>query len=128
MAARSQSPAPEPASGSAAPPAAQRLFLHEPGWSVALKIGSERTFCYQMATGQDYYHRLLDGEIYIHHGDERLCLACAERRGLLSFEPRPLRTPVLTLEVTVGPGEELSGFEIEIPPDSPTPGEGKPAW
>jgi hypothetical protein len=24
-------------------------------------------------------------------GDEKLCLACAERRGLLSYEPRTLR-------------------------------------
>jgi hypothetical protein len=106
----------------------QRLFLHEPGWAVALKIGSERVFCYQMAPDQDFYHRLLDGEIYLHHGDEKLCLACAERRGLLSFEPRGLRTPVLTLEVTLGaesPGG--SEFEVQTPPDPPLPGEGRPA-
>src|SRR4051812_9520663 len=106
-ASRPSSPRPNPAPGAPGSPTPsrppQRLFLHEPGWAVALKFGSERVFCYQMAPGQDYSHRLLDGEIYVHHGDERLCLACAERRGLLSYEPRGLRTTVLTLEVTVGP-------------------------
>ena len=71
-----------------APP--RRLFLREPGWRVALKVGSERMFCYMMAPGQDYYHRLLDGEVYVYNGDERICLACAVRRGLLSFEARGL--------------------------------------
>jgi hypothetical protein len=127
MDSRSQTPSTQSTSGSTATPAPPRLFLHEPGWSVALKVGSERTFCYQMAPGQDYYHRLLDGEIYVHHGDERLCLACAQRRGLLTSEPKALRTPVLTLELTTGPGEDLSEFEIEFPTDPLQPGEGKPA-
>ncbi len=71
-------------------PAPRRMFLREPGWRVGHKLGSEREFCYMMAPGQDYYHRLLDGEVYVHHGDERLCLACAERRGLLAYQPRGL--------------------------------------
>ena len=75
-----------------------------------------------MAPGQDYYHRLLDGELYLFHGDERLCLACAERRGLLSYEPKGLRQPLMTFEINLGvtrPGEEFrpppdwgSGFEF----------------
>jgi hypothetical protein len=67
------------------------LFLREPGWRIAQKTGSEREFCYMTAPGQDYYHRLLDGELFAFHGIEKLCLACADRRGLLSREPRPLR-------------------------------------
>jgi hypothetical protein len=73
---------------------ASRLYLFEPGWRISIKRGSEREFCYQMAPGQDYYHRLLDGEIYLHHHDEKLCLACAVRRGLIAFEPRRLRNPI----------------------------------
>ena len=90
----------------------QRLFLHEPGWRVALKVGSERVFCYMMAPGQDYYHRLLDGEIYLHHGDERLCLACAERRGLLSYAPKGLREPRPADELELSPGEPGSEFDL----------------
>ena len=72
-------------------PNPRRLFLFEGGWRIGLKGGSEREFCYMMAPGQDFYHRLLDGEIYLARNDEKLCLACAERRGLLSYEPRTLR-------------------------------------
>lgn len=71
-----------------------RLFVFESGWRVSIKRGSGREFCYQMAPGQNYYHRLQDGEIYLHHHEERLCLACAIRRGLISFEPRRLRNPI----------------------------------
>src|SRR4051812_44826016 len=79
-------------------PSAQlpRLFLREPGWRVALKVGSDRMFCYMMAPGQNYSHRLLDGEVYVYHGDERICLACASRRGLLSFEARGLGGELLS--------------------------------
>ena len=73
-----------------------RLFVREPGWKVAQKIGSDRMFCYMMAPGQNYYHRLLDGEVYVFHGDERICLACASRRGLLSFEARGLGSELLS--------------------------------
>ncbi len=42
-----------------------RLYVFEPGWRVSIKRGSHREFCYAMAPGQDYYHRLLDGEIFL---------------------------------------------------------------
>lgn len=80
-------------------PGAHRLFLHEPGWRVALKVGSTREFCYAMAPGQDFYHRLLDGEVYLFTSEERLCLACAERRGLLSYQPKGLRDPEPVIQV-----------------------------
>jgi hypothetical protein len=72
----------------------RRLFLNDKDWHVAMKLDSEREFCYMMAPGQDYYHRLRDGEIYLARADEKLCLACAERRGLLSFTPRTLEALV----------------------------------
>ena len=65
-----------------------RLYLREPGWRIAVKVGSEREFCYMAAPGQDYYHRLLDGEIFLAHGEEKLCLSCADRRGLLASESK----------------------------------------
>ena len=60
----------------------RRLFIFEPGWRVSIKHGSHREFCYAMAPGQDYYHRLLDGELYVHHGDERLLLGLRHRGGV----------------------------------------------
>lgn len=76
------------------PIAAGRMYLAEPGWRIGVKAGSDKEFCYMMAPGQDFYHRLLDGEIFLHRHDEKLCLACASRRGLLVAEPRRLREAV----------------------------------
>ncbi len=80
------------------PMAVPRLFLREPGWRVALKVGSVREHCYTIAPGDESYHRLADGEIYVYHGDEKLCVPCAERRGLLSYAPRPLRPPIVLVD------------------------------
>ena len=43
----------------------------------------------------------MDGEIHVRRGDERLCLPCAARRGLLHFEPTLLR-------------DRLAGLDLEI--------------
>jgi hypothetical protein len=112
-------PAPTPPEPQEPSPAPHRLFLFEQGWGVGLKVGSERVFCYMMAPGQDYYHRLLDGELYLFRGDERLCLACASRRGLLSFEPRGLREPMEPVDLIddlQGLSDPLDGGEFDLVP------------
>jgi hypothetical protein len=92
-------------------PSLPRLFLFEPGWRIARKSGSEREFCYQIAPGQDYYHRLLDGEIYLHKADEKICLPCAARRGLLTYDAKVLREPMEGVNVAI---DELFdvGFDV----------------
>ena len=72
----------------------RRMFVFERGWKVGMKTGSHRELCHMMAPGQDFYHRLGDGEVYIHQNTEKLCLSCAFRRGLIAFEPRKLREAV----------------------------------
>jgi len=91
-------------------PPPRRVFLFEPGWRVEMKVGNERAFCYMMAPGQDYYHRFHDGEIYLKRGDERICMACAQRRGLLSYAPKALRETLGSVEFSI----EDSGSEIEL--------------
>lgn len=88
-----------------------RLFLFEPGWRIARKGSSEREFCYQIAPGQDYYHRLLDGEIYLFKADEKLCLPCAARRGLLTYDPKLLREPIAGVNVAID--ALLEGFPVQ---------------
>lgn len=97
-----------------------RLFLFEPGWRITRKMSSEREFCYNIAPGQDYYHRLLDGEIYLHKADEKVCLPCAARRGLLTYDPKLLRDPVAGVNVAI---DELldEGFDV-LPGDEASPG------
>ena len=84
-----------PAAEDGAAAAPRRMFIFERGWSVGTKTGSHRELCYMMAPGQDFYHRLGDGEVYVFQNTERLCLACAFRRGLIAFEPKQLRDAVV---------------------------------
>ena len=67
------------------------------GWRVGVKTGSTRELCYMIAPGQDFYHRLLDGEMFLVRDGERLCLSCAARRGLISFEPKQLRDSIVSV-------------------------------
>lgn len=75
--------------------ASGRLFIFDAGWQTAVKASSLREFCTAMAPGQDFYHSLLANEIYVHHGTEKLCLACAIRRGIVVFEAKRLREAVV---------------------------------
>jgi hypothetical protein len=99
-------------------PGLPRLFLFEPGWRIARKAGSEREFCYQIAPGQDYYHRLLDGEIYLQKADEKICLPCAARRGLLNYDAKVLREPVDDVNVAI---DELFDVGFEVLPGNSRP-------
>jgi hypothetical protein len=99
--------------------ASGRLFLFDAGWRTVVKPDSLREFCTTMAPGQDFYHSLLANEIYVHQGTEKLCLACAIRRGIVVFEPKKLREAVVvprtgTEEAPIdvdlgGPGQDPSG-------------------
>ncbi|MDB5350747.1 MAG: hypothetical protein JWN86_1994 [Planctomycetota bacterium] len=88
-----------------------RVFLREPGWHISQRVGSEKTFCYQMAPGEEFYHRLLDGEVIVSRGEEKLCLPCAERRGLLTFLPKPLRDQLAGVDIEVT--ERLGEYEVK---------------
>ena len=48
--------------------------------------------------GETHYHRIVDGEIHLMRDDEKICLPCAERRGLLAFEPKRLREPSAAID------------------------------
>jgi hypothetical protein len=84
-----------PAKNGNVPSPPPRMFVFERGWTAGVKTGSHRELCHMMAPGQDFYHRLGDGEVYVHQGTEKLCLACAFRRGLIAFEPKQLREAVV---------------------------------
>jgi hypothetical protein len=74
-------------SPTAAVPADLRLYLPEHDrYHVRVMSGVEREYCFQKAPGQDYYHLLVPGELYVDSGDERLCLNCALRRGIVTFD------------------------------------------
>jgi hypothetical protein len=77
-----------------------------------MKVGSERAFCYMIAPGQDAYHRIADAEIYFLRGDERLCIPCAARSGLIELEPKALRQPVVAVDIDDA-GDPL-GYDVGL--------------
>ena len=63
-----------------------RLYLPgwEDGWTVKLKTTWEREYCFAKNPGEEFYHLLMAGELYVQYDDEKFCLECARRRGVLS--------------------------------------------
>lgn len=70
----------------AAPPDA-RVYVPMPeGWQARIKQGWEKDYCFAKNPGEDWFHLLLNGEVYVQHGDEKYCLNCALRRGILTHD------------------------------------------
>ena len=68
-------------------PAADDCRMYHPdaeGWFAHIQRETERQYCYAKAPGQDYFHLIIPGEIFIQKGDEKLCLMCAVRMGVLT--------------------------------------------
>ncbi|MAT16002.1 MAG: hypothetical protein CMJ46_12115 [Planctomyces sp.] len=62
-----------------------RLYVHDAeNWEAVIKQGYEKEYCYAKNPGEDYFHLLMSGEIYVRRGNEKLCLTCAYRHGVLS--------------------------------------------
>lgn len=55
-------------------------------WTVHIMTGVEREYCHQQAPGQEYYHLIVPGEVYLQSGPEKLCLNCALRRGAATHD------------------------------------------
>lgn len=62
-----------------------RLYVpdHE-DWDVHIKRDSERDFCYSKHPGEDWFHLILNGEIYVARQHEKYCLRCALRMDFLT--------------------------------------------
>lgn len=67
------------------PPEDVRLYVpRSEGWQAHVKRTWEKEFCYRKHPGEDFFHLLMAGEIYLQHGDEKYCLTCALRLGLIT--------------------------------------------
>lgn len=68
-------------------PLADDCRLYQPDgdeWDAHIMRGSERQYCYAKEPGKDYFHLIVTGEVYVQKGDEKLCLMCARREGVLT--------------------------------------------
>ncbi len=54
------------------------------GWRAFVKQGWDKQYCFHKNPGEDYYHLLMQGEIYLQSADESVCLTCALRNGILT--------------------------------------------
>ena len=62
-----------------------RVYVPDPqGWEAHVKQTWEKEYCYFKAPGEDHFHLLIAGEIYLVHAGEKYCLRCALRRGLVT--------------------------------------------
>ncbi len=62
-----------------------RLYVPDnEDWDVHIKRDSDRLYCYSKHPGQDWFHLLLNGEIYVSRQHEKYCLRCALRMGFLT--------------------------------------------
>ncbi len=65
----------------------QRLYLpNAEGWEARIKLGWEKEYCYAKRPGEDFFHLLISGEIYLQRGNEKFCLDCAYRQGILTAD------------------------------------------
>lgn len=65
----------------------KRLYVqNSEGWQAHVKSNWEKEYCFAHAPGEDHFHLLLCGEVYLQHGDEKYCLNCAMRRGILTHD------------------------------------------
>lgn len=63
----------------------RRLYLPSfEGWSAHLKTESEKVYCYSKKPGEDFYHRISRGEIYVQRDHEKYCIECALRLNFLT--------------------------------------------
>jgi hypothetical protein len=64
-----------------------RLFVPEhQGWTAAIKQGWSKEYCCLQRPGEDFYHLLVSGEIYLQRGTEKYCLDCSLRHGFATRE------------------------------------------
>ena len=62
-----------------------RAYLAAPeGWAAHVKQNWEKEFCFHKKPGEDYFHLLMHGEVYLQHDEEKVCLQCALRNGILT--------------------------------------------
>lgn len=66
------------------PPDARLYLPRQEGWQAHIKRSWQKEYCYLKNPGEDYFHLLISGEIYLQRGEEKYCLNCALRHGILT--------------------------------------------
>ena len=78
-------------------------------WRAAVKTDFSKQYCHLKTPGEDYYHLLTGGELYLDDGEAKLCLNCAVRSGVLTADRFHWRREPKRTEVRYVPLEEVDG-------------------
>jgi hypothetical protein len=62
----------------------RRYVLHPESTTAHVKETFEKEYCHAKVPGEEHFHLLVAGEIYLETNGERFCLNCAIRRGDLT--------------------------------------------
>ena len=55
-------------------------------WRAVVKTDFAKQYCHLKSPGEDFYHLLTGGELYLDDGETKLCLNCAVRSGVLTTD------------------------------------------
>ncbi|QDT36768.1 hypothetical protein [Stratiformator vulcanicus] len=65
----------------------RRLYVSRSGdWKAHIKADFTKQHCYSKNPGEDFYHLIVGGEIYVDDGAHKLCLNCALRTGVITLD------------------------------------------
>ena len=80
-----------------------RLYVPEiAGWRAQIKTTWDKFYCFAKNPGEEYYHLLLQGEIFLQHGDEMYCLNCARRMGIVTTDRQFWQKSVSDIRIEAG--------------------------
>lgn len=58
------------------------------GWSAGIKDDRSKEYCCAQIPGEEHYHLLVAGEIFLQRGTDKFCLNCALRHGYATRDRR----------------------------------------
>lgn len=53
-------------------------------WSLRVMTSHGREYCHAKFPGEMHYHMLVGGEAYLDNGEQKYCLECGHRLGLVT--------------------------------------------
>ena len=98
----------------------RRLYFPDSeGWELRVKSGP-REYCSHRNPGEEWFHLLLDGELLLQFGEEKVCLNCAFRNGLLTddrlfWQKGHRRQRVFPLPDVTPPTSNTSEIAADLP-------------
>lgn len=104
------SPVPPDGSGESPPDGSRdgRLYAREmQNWRAIVKRDFDRLYCHAKMPGEDFYHLLTGGELYLDNGESKLCLNCALRTGALTTDRQHWQRAPKPTEIRIVPNDDV---------------------